>query len=50
MSCQGGSLVEEEQFSLFITCVLCSDGKPNTPTIVHVGRLGVEKNLEFLVE
>lgn len=27
-----------------------TDGKPDTPTIVHVGRLGVEKNLEFLVD
>lgn len=29
---------------------LYSDGKPDTPTIVHVGRLGVEKNLDFLVK
>ncbi|KAG0567518.1 hypothetical protein KC19_7G140700 [Ceratodon purpureus] len=27
-----------------------TDGKPDTPTIVHVGRLGVEKNLDFLVQ
>ncbi|XP_024385518.1 sulfoquinovosyl transferase SQD2 [Physcomitrium patens] len=27
-----------------------TDGKPDTPTIVHVGRLGVEKNLDFLVK
>jgi hypothetical protein len=26
----------------------CSDGVPNTPVIVHVGRLGAEKNLDFL--
>lgn len=30
--------------------VCCSDGKPETPTIIHVGRLGVEKSLDFLVK